>query len=738
LNGMGKRLERIVVWATLLFLMVGLLPATALASAKPGVTLDQAIQAVKGVFEVPGEFTQFSSGYNQYEDRQAWNLNWRTTKEPGGNMWAEVDAVSGDILGMNIWQYTSDQPMMKLPSISREEAVKIAQELVNRLHSERLDQLSLQPGDGELLPLMSWGPATYNIRWQRLVNGIPFPEDGVNVSVDTQSGKVTGYYFRWTKGDFPTAINAITVEQARQAFDQAEMFSLQYFRPYPREPRQQVPALLVYRLGPNAMIDALTGEPVNLEGGWMEGGGGMGSYGLEKAMGMDSSAAPVPVQLTPEELKEVEESAKILSQEDAEAVVRQWVHIPANMVLRSINLYSEDWQDPGLRTWNFHWNSDERESRETGYRYLSARVNAITGELLSFDRDRPWIMESNTKDGKSGQRLNRAEAQKVAEEFLAKIQPERFKQVKQQPESRQEYYYYGPLGEGQEPLFYSFQYLRLVDGITFPANGLSATVDTATGEITSYYMNWFIGDFPSTQGIMDLGKATDRFLARQPLTLQYTMIYKPYDRREIRLVYRPVPQPGSPGEAMTDAKTGEPLDWSGQPLAQQPRPYRFTDIDGHWAEKEISLLGQAGVFGEYGETFRPGEAVTAVQLLKALLVASDGVWGIGSLTDNQVLDRARQRGWVKEDLQPGDAIDRQMLARLTVRFLGLDRAARVKGIYTVPFTDVQSIANDSLGYVALSWGLGVLKGDNGKFRPADQVSRAEAAVALVRTLGVER
>ncbi len=193
-----------------------------------------------------------------------------------------------------------------------------------------------------------------------------------------------------------------------------------------------------------------------------------------------------------------------------------------------------------------------------------------------------------------------------------------------------------------------------------------------------------------------------------------------------------------PRQPMIDARTGEALDWQGKPLVQQPRPYRFTDIAGHWAEKEISLLGQAGIFGEYGDTFRPGEGITAVHLLWAMLAAHDGVREAAGLTGEQVMDRARQLGWVKEDLQPGDDISRQVLARLMIRFLGLDRAARAKGIFTVPFADAPSISPDSLGYVALAYGLGILRGDGSYFRPADPVSRAEAAVALVRTLTAAR
>ncbi|APC09151.1 S-layer homology domain-containing protein [Neomoorella thermoacetica] len=55
----------------------------------------------------------------------------------------------------------------------------------------------------------------------------------------------------------------------------------------------------------------------------------------------------------------------------------------------------------------------------------------------------------------------------------------------------------------------------------------------------------------------------------------------------------------------------------------------------------------------------------------------------------------------------------------------------------MPYTDAGSLSSDSLGYVALSWGPGILKGNGSTFAPGHQVTRAEAAAALVRTLAVK-
>jgi hypothetical protein len=725
-------LRQVVTWCTLLVFMVTFLPGNVLAVESQPIALEQAVKSVKSVFEVPKEFTRFSSGYSQYENRQVWQLRWETEKEPNGNMNAQVDCQTGEILNMNFWQSTAEpDPQGKLPAISRAEAVKIAEKLVQSLHPQRFSELKLEEDNGELLPLMSWGSGNYGIKWTRLVQGVPFPQDGVTVDVDNQTGRVTGYRFNWTEGDFPNVDKAISLAIARQAWEKTEMLQLQYFRPYTNKPNQdaaqQRQVLLVYRLDhpSGGVLDALTGKPLELDNDLLRKTAmGMGDSGL---MNAKEEAA---VNLTPQEMEEIEEASQVISKEQAESVVRQWVSIPQKMPLQGAYLNRDEWREVGARTWNLNWQNEGKEQVEGEVRWLNANVDAVKGVLLGFSWDRNWLKE----DSQQVQRLTREESQKKAEAFLRKIQPTIFAQTKLSksriPEPR-------PLIAEELPVSQYFQYQRLVNNVVFPDNGLAVTVDAVTGQIQAYQLRWQELQFPTTKEILNQSQITDRFLKRQPLTLQYMQVVvrdESSTKREIKLVYRPVAEPSRQGEAMSDARTGEALDWQGKPLAEQPSPYKFTDIAGHWAEKEIALLGQAGLFGEYGATFRPDAPITVVQYFRALLMMERGAVRGYALSDEEVMEQAKQRGWLKEELKPSDMINRLMLARYTIRFLGLDRAARVEGIYQAPYQDMQDIPVAAQGYVALSWGLGILKGEQGCFRPQQTVPRAQAAVTLIRML----
>lgn len=291
-----------------------------------------------------------------------------------------------------------------------------------------------------------------------------------------------------------------------------------------------------------------------------------------------------------------------------------------------------------------------------------------------------------------------------------------------------------PLKEGKNPRIQRFNYRRVVNGVVFPANGMSIAVDTVAKRIINYNLDWKNLDFPVPEGVLTDQQANGAFLSKRPLTLAYAQIYTSGTPGEMRLVYQPTVPPGKPSFDLIDARNGEPLDWQGKPLAQQPRAYHFNDIEGNFAAKEINLLGQAGIFGEYGDAFHPNEKITTVSLLRAMLMANDGIWGKVELTDEEILKRAKDRKWLQEDVAPGDPVNRETLAKLMVRMLNLERAAKIEGIYKVPYGDSSTLSSGTIGYAALSWGLGIIRGDGSNFMPKYTVTRAEAAAALVRAL----
>ncbi|MGE4272262.1 MAG: YcdB/YcdC domain-containing protein [Desulfitobacterium sp.] len=740
---MSKKLRKLAIPMAVALLVQGTLPASIMAaelSVKPmsvmetiavptqvKVTLEDAIKIVKKNFTVPVAFTEFTSGYNNYNGRQTWSLFWNSKEESGGSFNAQVDVDTGEIIYMNSWNNINPANQGSVPQYTYEEAQVIAEKLVESILGDRFNQLELKPENTQIIPVVDYGYTTYTVQWQRVVNGVPFPSNGVSIQVNAYDGTVTSYSFNWSKESIPSLTGVIGETKVREAFVNHKLLELQYFlspgvRPLDSKMADaKKSALLVYQLNNksfNGMIDAKTGEPLKLNSGeWLQdltldAIGGLG--------GMAKSAAENAI--TPEEQKEVDNNAKLLSQEKAVESVKKWVEIPEGLTLRSANLGRQGDLDQ-KQVWSFDWNSEDSTE---GYNAVYARVDAATGEVMGFN------VYSSTQHPKGADALNRVGAKAVADAFLKKIQPNRLQQVE----------YLENLDNGQkypeDQPSHDFRYQRLVNGVAVPGNGFSVTVDRNSKKVMAFDMNFSDVNFPSASVAMSQKQGEDTFLQKRALELKYVQINKNGQLSDILIVYQPKIENNNMVSNLMDAKTGEFLDWQGKPIKEQPRPYNFSDSAGSFAEEEIKLLGQAGAFGEYDNEFRPTENVTVESLLRAMFVAKNGAWSYQGMTDEELLKQAKELGWLKESLSLNDQVSRELHAKLVIRMLQLEKIAQMEELFQNPYEDSTAFSAGSLGYIALTKGLDVMNIEGSKFDPTKKVTREEAAYTLVKSLRANR
>jgi len=707
-------------------MLITLLPAVALAS---GISLDQAIQTVKQTFTVPPEYTNFSSGYNKGDNIQSWSLNWTDPSGKGGNFGAQVDAESGEIISMNCWK-PETQHHNRIPSIALPDAQKIGNELLQRLIPSRFSSLVLIP-DNQLITLTSFGSSNYNLRWQRMHDNIPVIGEGANMIISAGDGQVINYSLNWTNLNMPSPDGVISPDAACQAFIDEGIIQLEYVLPYrsssPAMQDQQSP-MLVYLLDhpSQGVIDAFSGKPViPANDDWLGGGGGAERLSMNsKSMAMDQAAQP----LTPQEQDEIMQTANLLSQEEAAGIIAEWVDIADNLSLRSANL-EQDWRDPQLRVWNLNWSSSQSLNSKQ-FSNLYGRVNARTGELIGFNLDLP-------SSDSTAATMTQEAARALADSFLKKVQERHYSQLKfDQASSDRNNRRFISSGTNQ-PSWY-FNYLRTVNGISFPGNGANIVVDRASQKISSYSLNWIDKEFPSAQGVLGMDQANDLYLQAAPLTLGYSTLHRGGSAlSEMHLIYQPQTQPDQANFSMIDAHSGDKLDGQGTPLGENEGIHVFNDIAGNFAEKEISLLGQAGLMGEYGDAFHPDANITLLALLRAMLNSASGIEITRDLSDPAVMKRAFELGWIKETLAPDSEVNRGLLSQLMLRSLDLEYLAQRPEIFQLPYQDASSLGDDLKGYAALSFGLDIIKGDGINFDAQHIVSRAEAAFALIHSLNVK-
>ncbi|MGE5560123.1 MAG: S-layer homology domain-containing protein [Chloroflexota bacterium] len=122
--------------------------------------------------------------------------------------------------------------------------------------------------------------------------------------------------------------------------------------------------------------------------------------------------------------------------------------------------------------------------------------------------------------------------------------------------------------------------------------------------------------------------------------------------------------------------------------------------------------------------------------------ASDSDAGAGERLNADAVERLIAlgiiRGYEDGTIRPASPVTRAELAALLIRSLGLDNLATL-GARDPGFPDVGPACQWAHGYIALVADRGLLTADpDGRFRPADGVTTAEAVTAVLRALGRER
>lgn len=710
---MGK--HKITGGLLVIVMLVVFFPTT-LVAAETKVSLENAILTARSHFDIPEAFDNFRSEFESNSQRQCWSLNWSDEESQKGNLHIQVDATSGEIISMHLWTPEKEQADYN-KVISLNQARAAAREAVKRLAANRFESLQAVE-TREPVPLNKYGPITYRFFWQRYANGVIVTGDGVSIEIDGRTGKVTGYDLNWTATDLSGITKAISPEQAHQIFQRENFLQKQYLTASPVRPlnkEDKNSPRLVYKIyhPSNGVIDAISGQPFIPEQQKYSAADGMGM-----SAGMKEASREENTRLTPQEVQEMEKIKKLITREQAVDKVNHWVNIPLGAQLETWHLL-RDWYDQDQWYWNLRWEREADGNR--GAFSMWARVNAFTGQLQSFN----IYEEDNNQPGD----MDRKRAAGVAEEFIKGIEPQLSRQVKLDPYTENIIVKQKP-----QPRQWSFDFIRQVEGISCPGEGIRVEVSTADGKITSYNLTWSESEFPPAVKSMNQAQAEQVFLEYAPLTLCYIKVYNNRGSHDLKLVYRPLQALGQPELASIDAVSGEKLSWEGKPVSQYPTSLSFSDIAGHYAEKEIRLLGQAGLMGEYGAQFRPGESISLITFLRAMLGASDGLYSINGWDDESILKRCREKGWISGEVNPQEQVSREMLIKTIIRSLQLDYIAG-KNIFVNPFPEDATVTDANRGYVALAQVLGFLRPGT-DFNGLETITRGETAYSLARSLQV--
>ena len=170
----------------------------------------------------------------------------------------------------------------------------------------------------------------------------------------------------------------------------------------------------------------------------------------------------------------------------------------------------------------------------------------------------------------------------------------------------------------------------------------------------------------------------------------------------------------------------------------------YGDMQSHWSRKEVGMLSLLGIINGYDGMFHPDDPVQVDQFLK-MTVRSMG-FAPGENTkywaqyyiDTALQQKLIAKGEFSDYRRP---ITREEATRIIVKATLLKEEFPYNDPYNNPdnlvrskIKDYAKIKDENKQYVLQSYELGLIRGAGGWFRPADTLTRAEAATIMIRYL----
>lgn len=538
------------------------------------------------------------------------------------------------------------------------------------------------------------------------------------------NGELRSYHYNWTESvQFPQPNATITEQQAKEAFRNALNLQLQYIaklKPYKDRPDE---ARLVY--GPWGqyglpMIDATKGVAIDREGNPLP----AGQTGDWKPLA-DRPGAP--------------KTTKELTKEAALELLKSY-----NLGLEGYTLQGSNYQNgPNNQpVWQFDFQQgDPKDFQIQTLKRISVMINVKTGELLHLFR---MDFRKGPQEFPANPAISREQAQAKAIEFVKNALPTAIHQIAF--DSSTQFF-----GAG-----YRFNFVTLVNGTPLRDPNIFVEIDPNTGEVREYYggggwLNTLA--FPTKENLIGAETAKEKYLEKYPVRLQYVPIFepnqnpygKPYDPTKpkgVQLVYAPLINDAA---QLIDAKTGEWVSpWGGQP----GQPVQASDIKGHWAEKQMQYFLDRGIYTVKDGKLNPDAGVTRAETVRYLVMAVDGpvralekqLFDDVPKTDPnyQFIEEAAARKWIDpnvKNFRPNDVITREEFADLVTAILGYGKLSDSTDTFKIHFRDV-SVESDGkyVGDIEIAAALGLMSGWEGNFMPKRPLTKAQAAVVMVKLL----
>ncbi|WP_175533039.1 S-layer homology domain-containing protein [Paenibacillus catalpae] len=715
------------------------------------VSKEKAESLARQMVKIPKEYTlqgaSLSADALAGGKRSVWGLDfvYKVNGKNKGSIYVRLNADNGQLLDYSTYlDNPSAKPTYPL-KVEREKAQQIAYSFLSDIAPTYKDQVKFNPeyGAQQLPPLT--GEVRHTLRFDRIVNDIPYVDNYIELDVDSE-GHVLRYSLQWDDTiKFPKVDAKLTADEAKKKLIEQAKPELRYILPY----NAQAPSkpVLSYDMGAFA-IDAVTGKEVQ-------------SGYINPSLVSETPVADKPLGEAP--------AAVNLTEDQAKKAVLAAFPIPSSAVFSGSSYYENTDESSGATVANWRLDWELKNGKET-VGSASATINSRTGLISSFYS---YPYNNQAVSAKPALSYDQAEAKAVdaVKKQLPWIADELY--IVKRDKSQ-----YDPDKVPHIDSYY-FNFVHKINGATADYDNVNVTIDANTGEVRSYDASINPYKYPeAAPKVITPAQAIEKWMTyyRTELTYYLTQNYvyqgqpipvekfkvmmaageiQPTDveyNTDAQLIYRLVPRQLDES-IFLDAASGEWKNRETGDVTQLEKP-KATDIDGHWAQRQLELMVAYKALDVKDGKVRPNQIVTRGELIKMLVLAMNSgrspiLYGASedaaaSTSFKDVGTKNQYYVYIESALQqnlidigdgsfnPDGKVDREEMAELIVRALGYNSLANYEDLFNISFKDAGKM--EKKGQAAIVVGLKIMTLSGGSFQPEKQVSRAEASAAFFRFL----
>lgn len=202
----------------------------------------------------PGEVRNTGGGSSGSVEHLSYGLIGEDNEE---YMRADIDINTGNIVGFN--QSYPEVSQSAHNYISYEEALQRAWDIIDFVSPDKGNQLILSSSS-----VNNPDDSHYHLSFSRLVNGIPYDHNGINMAVHKYSGHISSCSVDWTPLKYSSLTDIITPREALEVFKETCPLELKYLLVRDQSYRLTGKSILIYSFDLLPYIDGISGKKISI------------------------------------------------------------------------------------------------------------------------------------------------------------------------------------------------------------------------------------------------------------------------------------------------------------------------------------------------------------------------------------------------------------------------------------------------------------------------------------------